>query len=267
MAGPQGIEQMIRPVQLQDKAPSVFGSNPWQGWLVQLIVLFAAACAPPPNLLLDGRLQLTAADALPPYQQVVQAWTRSGKLYRHLDNVMFLHATWHVPALRRAFATFFTDIYGHGGLITKRELSLEPQGAAKQHHFFLAVHTSLRRWNDLARSDSIWHLTLRNEQGEVVDPEQIVAVDVDENLHCVYPHMSRFDKAYMVRFPAQTKQGVPLLQVGAQVIDVRIASALGAITLSYRVEVTTDFMQWLQVTQVLPGSDQQDAVHSTMQPS
>lgn len=162
------------------------------------------------------------------YPAILKTWTREGKVYRRLDNKLFVTATFHAPEFRRAFAVSFPDIYGHGGKITRRELVDLTGGVEQYHNFFLAVYTPDKRWNDLARDDSIWRLTMRGSSGTVVGPADVIPLKMDENLRTVYPYVNRFDMIYLVRFPLTDPLHRVVIDPTTQSFTLRIASALGA---------------------------------------
>lgn len=191
--------------------------------LLAALGLTAACSVRRPAVLYGSETRLTPAD----YPAVLTTWSRSAKIYRGLDDKMFITATYHAPELRRAFALAFPDIYGHGGKITRREL-VDLTGGVEQHHnFLLAVYTPDNRWNDLGRDDSIWRLSLQGSSETEVGPDEVVPIKMDENLRAVYPYITRFDKVYLVRFPLVDPLQRLVIEGDAATISLRIASALG----------------------------------------
>jgi len=187
-------------------------------------------CPPPrPAVIYGPDAPLTVDD----YDNILGTWTRSGQVYRLLDNKLFVTATYHAPEFRRAFAVAFPDIYGHGGKITRRELVDLTGGVEQYNNFFLAVYTPDARWNDLARDDSIWHLSLRGSSGSVVGPADIIPIKMDENLRTVYSYTNRFDKMYLVRFPLQDSLHRVVIDATTKNFFLRVASALGAVELEW----------------------------------
>ena len=169
------------------------------------------------------------------YEDVFCTWTRSSQIYQGLDVKMFIDATYHAPEFRRAFAQAFPDVYGHGGDVTRRELVELTDNVEQYHTFFLSVHTPVIKWNDLERDDSIWRLRLTSSNQASVAPSKILPVKIDENLRVVYPHIDRFDQAYLVRFPLSDSQGQAVLAPGIKDFRLRIASALGNAELSWKI--------------------------------
>jgi hypothetical protein len=190
-------------------------------------------CRPPPVSLQGSRKAFEASD----YTNVLAHWTRSARIYHRFDTRLFVDATFHSPELRRAFAAAFPNIYGHGSLITRREL-VELTGDTEEFHtFFIKLYTADPKWNDLAKADSIWHLTLSRCDGSVtVDPAEILAIKSDANLRAVYPYLGHFDKGYLVRFPlADTSQHL-LISEDTTGFVLKIASALGEASMIWELE-------------------------------
>ncbi|MBI3179667.1 MAG: hypothetical protein HYZ27_08385 [Deltaproteobacteria bacterium] len=189
-----------------------------------VLLLACAACTGSRPVALHGAAPAPAADD---YDDVLAAWTRSDKVYQGLDNKLFVTATYHAPELRRAFAVAFPDIYGHGGTITRRELVDLTEDIERYHNFFIAMYTPDPKWNDLAKPDSIWRLTLVGSGEVAVGPHEVVPIKVDENLRAVYPYIHRFDKCYLVRFPLADPMRNLVIQGSTTGFTLRIASALG----------------------------------------
>ena len=198
--------------------------------LAALILLMA--CVPlRPSLLHAPATPLEATD----YDAVIASWTRSARVYRGLDNKLFVSSTFHAAEFRRAFAVAFPDIYGSGGLITRRELVDLSDGIEQYHNFFVSVFTPDVRWNDLSKIDSIWHLSLHSSNGSTTSTSEIVPVKLDENIRAVYRYPSRFDRGYLVRFPLVNHEGKQLIDTATTWFSVRIASALGVADLRWDV--------------------------------
>ena len=197
-----------------------------------LLALLLVACVPPrPSLLHAPPTPVSAAD----YSAVLASWTRAARVYSGLDNKLFVSGTFHAPEFRRAFAAAFPDIYGSGGLITRRELVDLSDGVEQYHNFFISVFTPDVRWNDLSKVDSIWHLTLHSSNGRTAGTYEVVPVKLDENIRAVYRYPSRFDRGYLVRFPLTNEEGQQLVDTATAWFTVRIASALGVADLRWDV--------------------------------
>jgi hypothetical protein len=202
-------------------------------WSLPLLLLLSACAGPPTTGVLFGPSQpVTAAD----YDTILKTWTRSTRIYDGLDTKAFITATFHAPEFRRVFALAFPDIYGHGGDVTRRELVDLTEDVEQYLNFFVALYTPDRKWNDLAKNDSIWRLSLTGNHDVSVAPVEVVPVKIDENLRAVYPHLGRFDKVYIVRFPLADPMGRLVLHPSSEGFSLRLASALGHSLLNWKLQ-------------------------------
>ena len=215
---------MCSPFSLLVSSKQTRGSVPTWLWACVLVCLFAACSSPQKVALFSSEPPPKAKD----YQKVLHAWTRQDKLYHGLDTRLFVTATFHAPAFRRAFAVAFPEIYGHGGNITRRELVDLSDDIEQFHNFFVTLYTAKTAWADLDRADSIWRLHLENDQNISVEPASIIPVTIDANLRAVYAYLGDFDSAYLVRFPHMDVQGRPLITPSTTRLVFRLSSALGS---------------------------------------
>ena len=167
---------------------------------------------------------------------VLKTWTRSAKIYQGLDSKMFVTATFHSPEFRRVFALAFPEIYGHGGNITRRELVDLTHDIEQYLTFFVAAYTADRKWNDLAKPDSIWRLSLEGDDDVSVSPTEIIPVKIDANLRAVYPYIGRFDKAYLVRFKLADPMNRLVIKSSSDHFKLKVVSALGKANLQWLLE-------------------------------
>jgi hypothetical protein len=193
-------------------------------------VSLACATSDAPLRLEPPALDLEAED----YASVLERWTRSEEIFDGLFSVMYAHATLHSPELRRAFIEAFPDAYGRGSEEARR-LTLADPDAEAHWEVFLSVSTSDQKWNDLARPDSIWRVTLQTDDGPEVDAK-VREVDLNANLRTFYPHVTPFASGYGLEFPLTTLEGEPLIGPSTREIVLRISSALGEARMTWELE-------------------------------
>ena len=199
--------------------------------VVLLMALMGSCTTPVRQVNLFGPAKLLKTGD---YQEVLDTWTRSAKIYRDLDSKMFLTATFHAPEFRRVFALAFPDIYGHGAEITRRELVELSGGVEHYLNFFVSAYTHKVRWNDLAKEDSIWRLELEGSNGVIVSPNEIIQVKIDANLKAVYPYIGAFDMGYLVRFRLTDPMNRLIATPKSEFLKMRIVSALGKAELEWK---------------------------------
>jgi hypothetical protein len=170
------------------------------------------------------------------YGPVLKTWTRQEEIYQGFDVRLFLHATYHAPAFRRAFAIAFPDIYGHGGEITRRELVDLSGNIENYHTFFVSAYTPEKKWNDFEQEDSIWRFSLIGDGSVEVGPEEIVLIKIDENIKTVFPYIDRFDQVYLIRFPMVDELGQTVVGPSTEKFQIKIVSALGQAHLTWELE-------------------------------
>lgn len=199
-----------------------------------LLWLLGACATPVQPLSLQPSGEVRSGD----YDEVLGRWTRSDKVYDQVHSVMFVHATFHSPEFRRAFALRHRDIYGPGSEEAAR-LSLTAEGAEDTLEFFISAWTADNRWNDFAQTDSIWRITL---SGLAPDAERVAGevrrIRKSANLRVIYPYVTDFARCYSVRFPRTTPSGEPLITSASRGFVVRISSGLGEAMLSWDLQPT-----------------------------
>lgn len=199
--------------------------------LAAAVGLAAGACTSP-----TPALRMRPVEGLTPddYQEVLERWSRRDEIFNGLFSVMFLHATFHAPEFRRAFLLHFPDTYGRGSDEARR-LTLAEPSAETHWEFFLSASTPRPRWNDLAQPDSIWHVTLRADEGPEVDAK-VREIDLNANLRVFYPYLTPYSRGYGLEFPLTTLEGKPLISSSTREIVLRVSSALGTAEMRWALE-------------------------------
>lgn len=160
------------------------------------------------------------------YKDVLKRWTKKDEVFDGLFSVMYANATFHSPELRKAFLLRFPESYGRGSDEARRLTLADPE-AESHWEFFLSASTSNQRWNDLARPDSIWRVTLRADGGPEVDAI-VRLIPLNANLRVFYPYLTPFATGYGLKFPLVTPEGTPTIGPETKTVVLRVSSALGA---------------------------------------
>lgn len=199
--------------------------------LLALLAPLSVGCATPEDRAhpLTSTVPLTPGD----YDEVLHDWTRHDEVYDVLYRIAFFHVTYHSPAFRRAFLVRHPDVYGPGSEEASR-LLLTSEHSEEFIEFFLSASTANQRWNDLNRTDSIWRITLKSDDGEAVDGK-VERVKTTANLRAIYPYITPYANTYAVRFPRNTFTGEPVLTPSTEQLQMRVTSALGEATMTWRI--------------------------------
>lgn len=158
------------------------------------------------------------------YGNILDRWTRKAEIYDGLFSVAYVRATMHAPELRKAFLERFPDVYGPGSDEARR-LTLADPSAEGTWAFFLSASTAREKWNDLALPNSIWRVTLRADDGPLVDAK-VREIPLNANLRVFYPYLTPYASGYGLEFPLAV-EGQPLISPSTRKITLRISSAIG----------------------------------------
>ena len=198
--------------------------------LAILLLLVCAGCAPVPNMrgpkTLDER-----------YENLLRDWTRSGQVFQALDLILVTHATYLSPGFRQSFGEQYLQIFGIDPGRMDSDLEKIATSVGRGHEFFLFLDTTQTEWNNLDERDSVWRLGLwggPNQPG--VPPLSVQGFQGrGPNLRAFFPFLTRFGRPYLVVFPIDQPNGKPVLDPENGVLTLRLASALGTASLTWKV--------------------------------
>ncbi|MEW5855715.1 MAG: hypothetical protein AB2A00_43470 [Myxococcota bacterium] len=160
------------------------------------------------------------------WTRALEDWTRHHKVYEWFDDKIDAHATYHAPALRKAYVDNRHKFFGEFSDVIKKELVDLGGGEAEHwHSFFVSAYVGWQKYKALTHSRTIWTLSLENDQGVRVVASKMK--DVPNNLaaQAIYPYMGRYDRAYLVRFPLLDAEGRPIISATTKSFTLRISSA------------------------------------------
>ncbi|MCC6811180.1 MAG: hypothetical protein IT381_27365 [Deltaproteobacteria bacterium] len=202
-----------------------------------LLLTLAPACAR------NFKPTLTPKDTIGPrdYGTILDLWTRTDQAFLAFEHKITVKATMITPMLRLAYAARFPEVYGYGGQVTRSEM--KDAGTPEETlNFFVACYTAQFKWNDLHKTDSIWHVSIQRLQdgskdAEItIDARAIEKVKIDENMLTIYPYLTPFDSGYIVRFPLSTLDGAMLIKDGRNRLRMRIASSFAEAAMQWELE-------------------------------
>lgn len=200
---------------------------PRMRWLLLAIALLWSACsapAPKPVQLTDTWPGTTRS-----YEEATRDWTRHGKMWKDLEPLIEVYATFASPEWRAAYVAERTKRERLPSDAQAALLAAEQKDAADYYDVELIVSTHDERENDLARgSRSVWRLALIDDQGNQVTPISVKRDRrPDEIVRAYFPAMHELADAYIARFP----KNIELLREGASRFTLRLSSARGAVEL------------------------------------
>jgi hypothetical protein len=161
------------------------------------------------------------------YHRVLERWTRRAEIYDRLDLKLFIAATEESVDFRTAKAERLASFQGIPKDGVKALIDRELGASQQSYDFYLGVHTTSPTWNDFDRTESIWRMALKSDEGEVtpIQVERLGRPDI--NTRGIYLYVGDFWTGYRLHFPVTFADGRPLLAPGERTVTLRIYSAVG----------------------------------------
>lgn len=200
--------------------------------LVLILGSFSCGSSPPP-VSLEGQWPNSAGE----YDDVTEAWTRSGKLIAPfsdgMSKLLQVSATFHSPEWRRAYVDFRSKREMLADSSRAELLAAQQAADEKFYEVMLLVQTHSFRENDLQKGKrSVWRLALVDAGGNEVEPTEVKSVRTPrEYMRPYYPLVTEQDELYVARFP---KEGLQLFGGGAKQFSLKMASSKGGVELIWR---------------------------------
>ncbi len=175
------------------------------------------------------------------YDDSLDRWTRSQRLYQSFETVAVVEATFFSPEFLAAYLEEYRRVFNP--LPAELEALTTRLQARQQRKecFFVSVFTGERDWNDLALANSTWKVYLENDRGGRARSTQISQVDKSDPLYRhFFPHFRDFFEGYQVCFDRVLPQepgsaGLPgeLLDSAVRTFHLDLRSTVGAIRLTW----------------------------------
>jgi hypothetical protein len=173
---------------------------------------------------------------LPEYTSLLQTRTKRATIYRGLETILSVSATYCDWPLRQAYTRKYAA--DHQLTPPEEQKMLEEQKKELQagYQFIVATSTDNKDWDKLDKKDSIWRVYLINNEGLRVKPVYIkhqkpVPIYISE----YYPYYSPWKKVYKILFPpSPPDRPIPLITKDTEQITLLFTSPLGKVALNWR---------------------------------
>lgn len=160
------------------------------------------------------------------YDHYLKRWTRQRRVIKNFDTNLSVHLTYLSPEFVSAHAALYAKHYRLTRSEKRRYLAKRLAEVQSHHEFFMGATTADTTWNDFDRKESIWRITLEDDQGTRVKPLTVKNILIKETHRVYFPYLSVFHKAYHIVFP-NTVGGKPFIHSRSRWFKVIIASPLG----------------------------------------
>ena len=195
------------------------------------VFLFLTGCKPTPSM--RGPQNLEAN-----YEEQLVNWTTSGRVDYSLDRMLIVYATYLAPTFREAFGSQYLSVFGIDPGKVDSDLEMIATSVGRGHEFFVFADIPHDSWNNLEEADTVWRMALWG------GPEQLGVPPMSihkfrgrgPNLKAFFPYLNDFGRSYLVLFPYNQANGRPVLEPEHGKLTVKLASAFGRVSLSWKVD-------------------------------
>ena len=135
------------------------------------------------------------------YDEVLERWTRHGKLVRDIGTVFEMWVIYKSWDYRQAFIEQYVSAYRLGD-DRRRELRAAELAASRAAHQFVVIAQSTDyRWNDLEEAESPWRVSLLDGRGGSMPPTALEVEKLPKLFEMrFYPRTTDFSKTYTLTF-------------------------------------------------------------------
>lgn len=222
---------------MNKKAGSIMlgGITPLRGLCLFLLLLtFSFGCAARNEAV---KKEEDRGEAKSGYNEALNKWTRSKKLYEGLETRLYINATYKSPEFREAYVERYAKSYQLDEDFKKALLERETAQHERYNEFFFTAYTPEDRWNDFANPDSVWRLYLDDGMGGKIRPVSIARVDKsDPLLREFFPYFDPWSIGYVARFPKYSETGEPVPSPRINSIKLVVTGVLAKGELEWRIK-------------------------------
>ena len=127
---------------------------------------------------------------------------RTAKVYRDLDTILIADVLFYKPEIKRSFINAVKEEQRIDGEQANKMLAEIAEKEEKEVEFLAGVYTGDKRWNDLEKEGSMWHVTLKAADGSWIAPSSIVKLKLDKMQDAwLFPFLTEWKYIYRLTFP------------------------------------------------------------------
>jgi len=154
-------------------------------------------------------LALPASAKGPSYKDVLEAWTRTDKVYviDNLEARMIWNATYLSDDFRAARREKLSSLLEWNDADLQKKVKEDGEESRQFDVFFLSIYAGSAKYPDIGKNDGQWRIVLDPPSGPSVDAAQLERIPVTQVEREIYPYVDKWSQAYYVRFPKTLHTG------------------------------------------------------------
>jgi len=164
------------------------------------VICLAAGCGPKKPPLVDFSSiprNYNSGD----YNQVYSRWTRHEKVIHQAESALEVWATFKSRDFREAFVAHYAETYALNDDDRDHLLQSQREAADTAYEFLATAQSANYRWNDLEKKSSPWRITVVDDTGNELVPDQLRVEKLPDMFERqFFPAKTPFTKTYSLRF-------------------------------------------------------------------
>jgi len=165
------------------------------------------------------------------YTVVLEKWSDRTEVFRDLESMLQVDATYKSKDFRRAYVEKYIKDYRLDSQGAAKMLADEMAAAEENLEFLAAVAAPNDKKNDLTSRDSAWKIYLETGDGRRMEPFEIRPIKKKTaRLEEFYPYVTPWSRVYLLRF--RPENHVP----PSGRFDLILTGVLGSARLSFKLE-------------------------------
>jgi hypothetical protein len=170
------------------------------------------------------------------YETVLDRWTRHDVGHLRFDTALDVTATYRSWDYREAYIAHFADLYSLDDAERQAKEKSEADDERQVAEFHVCVRATKDEWTELGTKDSVWRISLQDDQGHKVLPSDVRDDRTpDTEIHAFFPYTTAFSRSYNIRFPRALPDGSLLLAPGTAWFELHFDGPLGHVVVHWDV--------------------------------
>jgi hypothetical protein len=160
------------------------------------------------------------------YDAVVDKWSDRIEDYSGLNNTITVMATLLNTEMLNAQLDHNARMFQWDQNKMTEERKLVEEKAAKQTEVFVSFYSPERKWDDLAKSKTLWKVFL-DVNGQRYEGKAAKIKLLTREIQSLYPYHTAYGTPYTIQFPVDTKN------VDGKQVRLIFTGSIGAVTLNF----------------------------------
>jgi hypothetical protein len=158
------------------------------------------------------------------YAAIIDKWSDRVEDYNGLNNTITVWATVINPEVIRAQLDHNARMFQWDQTQLAKETDIANEKYTKQTEVFVSFYSPERKWDDLAKSKTLWKVFL-DANGQRYEGKAVKVKLLTREIQSLYPYHTAYGTPYLVSFPLNAQA------IDGKVVKLIITGSIGSVTL------------------------------------